>query len=218
MTVRLHSLKASGGDAQGGSFPYTIGVAYTDAEGLEQAESLPDVENLIGSTHNDILAGDRNDNDIGGGAGNDTLYGGPGGGDDVMADGSNASCEEIISHPVICNPVTDRVNGACGTSLNTCNPGDSQGRQCNESWLCRGICGGTDANCDHNCAVCRLMPPDGDCGDTLNTCANGPYQSVSGSPHGTVWAPNPPGTGIDALGCDSGRAGDLQARQQHRPR
>ena len=45
------------------------------------------VENLIGSAHNDILAGDRRDNDLDGGAGNDTLYGGPGGGDDVMAGG-----------------------------------------------------------------------------------------------------------------------------------
>ena len=60
---------------------------YTDAGGVEQTESLPDVENLIGSAHNDILAGDRRDNDLNGGAGNDTLYGGPGGGDDVMAGG-----------------------------------------------------------------------------------------------------------------------------------
>ena len=45
------------------------------------------VENLIGSAHDDILAGDRRDNDLDGGQGDDTLYGGPGGGDDVMAGG-----------------------------------------------------------------------------------------------------------------------------------
>ena len=87
VTVRLHSLKASGGDAQGDTFPYTVDVAYTDAGGAEQTETLPDVEHLIGSAHDDILAGDRRDNDLDGGAGNDTLYGGPGGGDDNMAGG-----------------------------------------------------------------------------------------------------------------------------------
>ena len=47
-------------------------------------DSLPDIENLTGSDHNDILAGDRRNNEITGNAGNDTLYGGPGGGDDVI--------------------------------------------------------------------------------------------------------------------------------------
>ena len=87
VTVRLHSLSAANGDAQGDTFPYTVDVAYTDGGGAEQTESLPDVEHLIGSAHDDILAGDRRDNDLDGGAGNDTLYGGPGGGDDVMAGG-----------------------------------------------------------------------------------------------------------------------------------
>ena len=87
VTVRLHSLAAKGGDAEGDTFPYTVDVAYTDADGVEQTDSLPDVEHLIGSNHNDILAGDRRDNVIDGGAGNDTLYGGPGGGDDEMSGG-----------------------------------------------------------------------------------------------------------------------------------
>ena len=87
VTVRLHSLAAKGGDAEGDTFPYTVDVAYTDADGVAQTDSLPDVENLIGSNHNDILAGDRRDNVIDGGAGNDTLYGGPGGGDDEMSGG-----------------------------------------------------------------------------------------------------------------------------------
>ena len=95
VTVRLHSLSAANGDAQGDSFPYTVNVAYTDADGAEQTDSLPDVENLIGSNHDDILAGDRRDNDIDGGAGNDTLYGGPGGGDDVMAGGLGNDCQQV---------------------------------------------------------------------------------------------------------------------------
>lgn len=86
--MRLHGLSAANGDAQGDSFPYTIDVAYTDVDGLEQTETLPDVEHLIGSSHDDILAGDRRDNVIDGGAGDDTLYGGPGGGDDDMTGGT----------------------------------------------------------------------------------------------------------------------------------
>ena len=71
VTVRLHSLAATGGDATGDTFPGLVDVAYTDLDGVEQTDSLPDVEHLIGSAHNDILAGDRRDNVIDGGAGND---------------------------------------------------------------------------------------------------------------------------------------------------
>ena len=67
--------------------PGLVDVTYTDADGNAQLEPLPDVEHLVGSAHDDILAGDRRDNDIDGGAGNDTLYGGPGGGDDEMLGG-----------------------------------------------------------------------------------------------------------------------------------
>ena len=110
VTVRLHSFSAAGGHAEGDSFPYTVDVAYRDAEGLEQTESLPDVENLIGSAHNDILAGDRRDNDIAGGAGDDTLYGGPGGGDDVMNGGTG----------------NDRLYGGQGADTLTGGPGDDR--------------------------------------------------------------------------------------------
>ena len=85
--VRLHTLYAKGGDATGDTFPGLLTVAFTDADGVAQTDSLPDVENLIGSPHNDILAGDRRDNVLDGGFGDDKLYGGPGGGDDVMAGG-----------------------------------------------------------------------------------------------------------------------------------
>ena len=88
VTVRLDSLSAYGGDAAGDTFPYRVDVAYMDADGVEQIDSLPDVENLKGSAHNDVLAGDRRDNVLDGGAGDDTLYGGPGGGDDVIAGGT----------------------------------------------------------------------------------------------------------------------------------
>ncbi len=85
--VRLHNLSATGGDATGDTFPYKVDVAWTDSDGVEQTESLPDVEHLSGSAHDDVLAGDRRDNVIDGGAGNDTLYGGPGGGDDRLDGG-----------------------------------------------------------------------------------------------------------------------------------
>ena len=87
VTVRLHNLSATGGDATGDTFPYKVDVAWTDIDGVEQTESLPDVEHLSGSAHDDVLAGDRRDNVIDGGAGHDTLYGGPGGGDDRLDGG-----------------------------------------------------------------------------------------------------------------------------------
>ena len=110
VTVRLHSLLATGGDAEGDSFPHTVAVAYRDADGLEQTESLPDVEHLIGSAHNDILAGDRRDNIIDGRAGDDTLYGGPGGGGDTLAGG----------------PGNDRLYGGQGADTLTGGQGDDR--------------------------------------------------------------------------------------------
>ena len=129
VTVRLHSLKASGGDAQGDSFPYTVDVAYTDAGGAEQTETLPDVENLTGSAHDDILAGDRRDNDLDGGAGNDTLYGGPGGGDDVMTGGLGN--DRIFggqgNDTLIGGPGDDRLAGGPGNDVFVFGPGDGDG-------------------------------------------------------------------------------------------
>ena len=126
VTVRLHSLKASGGDAQGDTFPYTVDVAYTDAGGAEQTETLPDVEHLIGSNHDDILAGDRRDNDLDGGAGNDTLYGGPGGGDDVMAGGlgNDRLFGGQGDDTLIGGPGDDRLAGGPGNDVFVFGPGD----------------------------------------------------------------------------------------------
>ncbi|MDE0513432.1 MAG: calcium-binding protein [Gammaproteobacteria bacterium] len=88
VVVRLHSLSAKGGDASGDTFPSLLDLYYTDASGARQVASLPDIENLVGSDHNDVLAGDRRDNSLEGGAGDDVLYGGPGGGDDVLWGGA----------------------------------------------------------------------------------------------------------------------------------
>ena len=85
--VRLHSLHASGGDADGDIFAGLVSVSYTDADGITHTESLPDIENLEGSGYDDILAGDRRDNVLDGGPGDDIVYGGPGGGDDLIYGG-----------------------------------------------------------------------------------------------------------------------------------
>ena len=126
VTVRLHSLAAKGGDAEGDTFPYLVDVTYTDADGVEQTDSLPDVENLIGSNHDDILAGDRRDNDIDGGFGDDTLYGGPGGGDDVMAGGLGN--DRIFGgqgdDTLIGGPGDDRLAGGPGNDVFVFGPGD----------------------------------------------------------------------------------------------
>ena len=67
--VRLHNANA---------------VKYGDAEG----DTLIDIEHLVGSKHNDTLAGDGEDNLLDGGDGDDVLYGGPAGGDDEMYGGN----------------------------------------------------------------------------------------------------------------------------------
>ena len=85
--VRLHAHTAFNGHAEGDTFAQTVSVTYTQADGLQATDLLPDIEHLTGSAHNDILAGDRRDNDLNGLAGNDTLYGGPGGGDDRLLGG-----------------------------------------------------------------------------------------------------------------------------------
>ena len=48
---------------------------------------MPDIENLQGSDHDDVLAGDFRNNFLSGLAGDDLLYGGPDGGHDFMFGG-----------------------------------------------------------------------------------------------------------------------------------
>ena len=67
--VRLHNANA---------------VKFGDAEG----DTLTGIEHIIGSNHNDVLAGDGEDNLLDGGDGDDVLYGGPAGGDDMMYGGN----------------------------------------------------------------------------------------------------------------------------------
>ena len=59
-------------------------VKYGEAEG----DTLTGIEHLVGSNHNDVLAGDGEDNLLDGGDGDDVLYGGPAGGDDEMYGGN----------------------------------------------------------------------------------------------------------------------------------
>ena len=87
VTVRLHSGVLQGGDAEGDRFAGYDVVEYLDAEGELQQREVPDIEDLVGSAHADVLAGDLRDNRLDGGAGNDALYGGPGGGDDLLRGG-----------------------------------------------------------------------------------------------------------------------------------
>ena len=90
VSVRLHSLLATGGDAEGDVFGASVTVSYVQPDGTTATDTLPDIENLAGSDHDDILAGDRRDNVLSGHAGNDKLYGGPGGGADALSGGSGA--------------------------------------------------------------------------------------------------------------------------------
>ncbi len=75
VVVRLHSLAALGGHAEGDSFIGLVTVQDTE---------VPDIEHLTGSSHDDTLAGDLRDNTLMGRDGDDTLYGGPDGGDDSI--------------------------------------------------------------------------------------------------------------------------------------
>ena len=77
VTVRLHSSQLKGGDAEGDRFGGMVSASYTGEGNEEQVEMLPDIENIRGSAHADILAGDFRSNVIEGGGGDDTLYGGP---------------------------------------------------------------------------------------------------------------------------------------------
>ena len=71
VTVRLHAFQAMGGDAEGDTFAETVVYPWTDMDEddnpIEREATLPDIENLTGSDHADILAGDHRANTISGG-------------------------------------------------------------------------------------------------------------------------------------------------------
>ena len=75
VTVRLYDGTATGGHAEGDTFPGTKTIAYTDRAGATRSATVSDIEYLDGSEHNDILAGDRGPNRLEGRGGNDRLDG-----------------------------------------------------------------------------------------------------------------------------------------------
>ena len=89
VVVRLHTVLeqgGKGGDAEGDTYngeTYTV----TNDDGTTREVEVPDIRNLIGSEHNDVLAGDIRENWIDGLGGNDLLYGGPDGGPDILFGG-----------------------------------------------------------------------------------------------------------------------------------
>ena len=84
--VRLHDGTALGGYAEGDTFPGKQSVVYADPEGGTMTLMEPDVEDLYGSFHDDILAGNHRSNRLRGLDGNDELEGRQG--HDVL-DGGN---------------------------------------------------------------------------------------------------------------------------------
>ena len=94
VTVRLHGQVLAGGDAEGDTFDNLMVVEYeapADDGGdstVTMNESVPDIQDLVGSAYADTLAGDSRDNTILGGPGDDEIFGGPGGGHDALSGGA----------------------------------------------------------------------------------------------------------------------------------
>lgn len=126
VTVRLHSLKASGGDAEGDTWGDLVTVRYTSGSLVFQ-ETVPDIINLAGSDHDDVLAGDSRDNVLFGGDGNDKLFGGPGGGDDILngQKGDDALYGGLGDDFLVGGPGADRLVGGQGADGFLFEPGDT---------------------------------------------------------------------------------------------
>ena len=89
VVVRLHTVleqRGKGGDAEGDTYNSET-YAFTGEDGTTREFEVPDILNLIGSEHNDVLAGDFRENWINGLGGDDLLYGGPDGGPDILVGG-----------------------------------------------------------------------------------------------------------------------------------
>ena len=127
VTVRLHSLQASGGDAEGDTWGDLVTVRYTK-DGLVFDETVPDIINLSGSDHNDVLAGDSRDNVLFGGDGDDKLFGGPGGGDDWLfgQEGDDALYGGLGDDILVGGPGADRLVGGQGADGFWFEPGDTE--------------------------------------------------------------------------------------------
>ena len=88
LEVRLYDGTIKGGLAEGDTFPGRKTVTYTDAEGNVREASVPDIEGLLGSTHDDVLAGAQGPDWLKGSEGDDELDGREG--DDVLEGGAGA--------------------------------------------------------------------------------------------------------------------------------
>ena len=86
--VRLHNGTARGGDAEGDTYPGVKTVEYVNPAGETREIEVPDVEDLIGSAHDDILEGAHGPNRLGGYRGDDILDGREG--DDWLDGGPGA--------------------------------------------------------------------------------------------------------------------------------
>ena len=86
--VRLHNGIARGGEAEGDSFPGRKTVEYVNPAGDTVEIEVPDIEDLIGSAHDDILDGAHGSNRLGGYIGDDVLDGREG--DDWLDGGPGA--------------------------------------------------------------------------------------------------------------------------------
>ena len=86
--VRLHNGIARGGDAEGDTFPGMKTVEYVNPAGETLEMEVPDVEDLVGSAHDDILVGAHGPNRLGGYRGDDELDGREG--DDWLDGGPGA--------------------------------------------------------------------------------------------------------------------------------
>ena len=73
--VDLHNGVGRGGYAEGDTFPGRQAIEYTDPSGETREIEVPDVENLYGSEHDDILVGSQGSNRLIGYKGDDELDG-----------------------------------------------------------------------------------------------------------------------------------------------
>ena len=105
VSIRLETGRAQGGHATGDSFGVQR-ITVIDAVGQTRVRNVPDVENLIGSAHSDVLIGNALANDLDGGEGadtldgrdgNDWLTGGPGG--DVLVGGPGFDAVSYAGSP-----------------------------------------------------------------------------------------------------------------------
>lgn len=84
--ISLFEADIQANDIEGDSFSVLVEFEYQAPDGSRRTELLPDIENLIGTNHEDILFGDARANHLTGAAGDDHLYGHAG--DDVLAGGA----------------------------------------------------------------------------------------------------------------------------------